>query len=335
MSLSAGAMTLHGPSGVGKSSVLGAAFPKALERIVPDVLIVPFRRWDAGFYNLLLQEAELRWATALADYGSPAQGRGRCGQRRRRAFHQAERNRSGATRCGTTYAQVFRLGSYLPPCQPGPFCYGADAREAPPLTLEQVAERWERQVGTPSIFVFDQFEQYFTGQDFGSTTEDEQFEADLARIIKRRDVGCHVLISIREDALFELNRLRARIPNILARSLKLDYLDRAAAEEAIAGPLEVWRREIGEDAGPMRGSPDLIDALIYQVSRPATSLYRDPLFATGAQTAVARGATTRLPRTALHDAERSSRRRGHRRKPFQRHHEEAAGGRAAAVRRDL
>ena len=129
-----------------------------------------------------------------------------------------------------------------------------DAREVAPLTLEQVAERWEREVGTPSIFVFDQFEQYFTGQDFGSTTEDDQFEADLARIIKRRDVGCHVLISIREDALFELNRLRARIPNILARSLKLDYLDRAAAQEAIDGPLAFgaakWAKAPGQRAPP-------------------------------------------------------------------------------------
>ena len=82
-------MILHGPSGVGKSSVLGAAFPKALENIVADVLIVPFRRWDGGFYDLLLQEAELRRAAAFAEYGSSAQGRRRSGQRRRRALHRA------------------------------------------------------------------------------------------------------------------------------------------------------------------------------------------------------------------------------------------------------
>ncbi|HYN39302.1 MAG TPA: WD40 repeat domain-containing protein, partial [Rhodospirillales bacterium] len=101
-----------------------------------------------------------------------------------------------------------------------------------------------------------------------SSKEDEQFETDLARVVRRRDLGNHVLISIREDALFELNRLRARIPNVLARSLKLDYLDRDSAEEAITGPLAVWGSENGEYNGPTRAAPELIDALIQQVSRP-------------------------------------------------------------------
>ena len=75
------------------------------------------------------------------------------------------------------------------------------------------------------------------------------------------------MLSIREDALFELNRLRARIPNILARSLKLDFLDPEAAQEAIEGPLGVWGSERNEDDGPTRAAPDLIEALIREVSR--------------------------------------------------------------------
>ena len=53
-----------------------------------------------------------------------------------------------------------------------------------------------RRVGTPVVFIFDQFEQYFIGQDFGANVEDHEFEADLARIVKRRDLGVHVLVSI-------------------------------------------------------------------------------------------------------------------------------------------
>lgn len=270
--LSAGAMILHGPSGVGKSSVLGAAFPKALEKIVPNALIVPFRRWDAGFYTLLVQEAESQRNKALLEYAS-----------RPREVVDAEAG-DNALYLGLSEGETASIGesagmpipaesaasaapdgrepAVLEPLHP----QAADDSRAP--TLNEMAERWEREVGTPIVFVFDQFEQYFTGQDFGSTTEDEQFETELARIIKRRDVGCHVLISIREDALFELNRLRARIPNILTRSLKLDYLDRAAAEEAINGPLGVWRSEKGEGNGPTDAAPDLIEVLISQVSRP-------------------------------------------------------------------
>ncbi|MBK8208747.1 MAG: WD40 repeat domain-containing protein [Rhodospirillales bacterium] len=270
--LSAGAMILHGPSGVGKSSVLGAAFPKALERIVPNALIIPFRRWDAGFYTLLLQEAESQRRRALLDYAS---------RERDAVDTDADDN---ALYIGLGEGETASIGQGAEtPTFPASAASAAPAGRNPArlecgdlhtdddsrtLTLNQVAERWEREVGSPIVFVFDQFEQYFTGQDFGSTTEDEQFEAELAQIIKRRDVGCHVLISIREDALFELNRLRARIPNILTRSLKLDYLDRAAAEEAINGPLGVWRSEKGEGDGPTHVAPDLIDVLISQVSRP-------------------------------------------------------------------
>ncbi|MFO1120531.1 MAG: hypothetical protein U1E38_10740 [Rhodospirillales bacterium] len=38
--LSCGVMILHGPSGVGKSSVLSAALPAALQRIVPGALVI-------------------------------------------------------------------------------------------------------------------------------------------------------------------------------------------------------------------------------------------------------------------------------------------------------
>ncbi|MFO1146427.1 MAG: hypothetical protein U1E33_07760, partial [Rhodospirillales bacterium] len=138
---------------------------------------------------------------------------------------------------------------------------------SPPASLEELAQAWDRKAQAPLVFVFDQFEQYFTGQDFGRTCEDEQFEGDLARIVRLRDIGCHVMLSIREDALFELNRLRARIPNILARSLKLDFLDAEAAQEAIEGPLGVWRSERNDSDGPTRASADLITALIGQVSR--------------------------------------------------------------------
>lgn len=264
--LSAGVMILHGPSGVGKSSVLGAALPKALDRILPDALILSFRRWDPGFYNPLLQEAEARRAGAFALFQS----------RRREAADYDEVAEEPYVGLGEGRAPSLDHNAPAGALAEAGSADAGSARDHPhlvvegpqPQALERVAQQWAKEVGTPSVFVFDQFEQYFTGQDFGSTTEDDQFEADVARIIKRRDLGCHVLISIREDALFELNRLRARIPNILARSLKLDYLDRAAAEEAINGPLSVWRAEKGESAGPTSAAPDLVESLISQVSRP-------------------------------------------------------------------
>lgn len=260
--LSSGVMILHGPSGVGKSSVLSAALPAALQKIVPGALVVAYRRWDAGFYHQLLEEAQQRSAQATAalpplqepvDSDAAADAQPYMGMQ-----DGPQRDLDGAP-------------SAAAPLVPAACCDQAAGLPCPaeslPASLEEVAQAWDRKADTPLVFVFDQFEQYFTGQDFGRSSEDEQFETDLARIVRLRDIGCHVLLSIREDALFELNRLRARIPNILARSLKLDFLDAEAAQEAIEGPLGVWRRERNESDGPTRAAADLITALIGQVSR--------------------------------------------------------------------
>jgi len=256
--LSCGIMVLHGPSGVGKSSVLGAALPAALQQITPGALIIPYRRWDAGFYQFLLQEAQ---------------------QQATRALTMSRRQPAGDDALITRPYPGIADHDQPPPVVPAPATMAPGAvsdgpqvllhpSAAAPASLEAVAQAWDRAADTPLVFVFDQFEQYFTGQDFGRTREDEQFEVDLARIVRLRDVQCHVMLSIREDALFELNRLRARIPNILARSLKLDFLDKEAAEEAVEGPLRVWLDEHGDCAGPTRAAPDLVASLIAQVARP-------------------------------------------------------------------
>ena len=51
-----GLLVLYGPSGVGKSSVLGAALPQAIEKFVRRPLILSFARWDRGFYRKLLED---------------------------------------------------------------------------------------------------------------------------------------------------------------------------------------------------------------------------------------------------------------------------------------
>jgi WD40 repeat protein len=279
--LSARVLVLHGPSGVGKSSVLQAALPCSLDRILPDPLVVTARRWDCGFYGALLQHAKQQGWDAYKRYGAKHRWSG--DDEERELFIGCHEPEAPPLEPGSAPPPPLRGGALASPSGPGPKYYGGDARRSLPPhatrktrgdrkmakrnSLERYAELWAKGVGTPVVFVFDQFEQYFIGQDFGANVEDHEFEADFARIVKRRDLSVHVLISIREDALHELNRLRARIPNILVRSLKLDYLDEAAAREAINGPLRVWSKEHHADAGPTATSPELTEELIRQVSR--------------------------------------------------------------------
>ena len=147
----------------------------------------------------------------------------------------------------------------MPPLQEKTFRELGGGKAADEISLERLAELWARGVGTPVLFIFDQFEQYFIGENFGTNAEDAGFEADLARLVKRRDLGVHVLISIREDALHELNRLRARIPDIQRHPVKLDYLSQESARRAIELPLAEWRNHYGPNAGPTGAAPKLVD----------------------------------------------------------------------------
>jgi WD40 repeat protein len=200
---------LFGPSGVGKSSVLGAALPRALDAIIDGTLMVYVSRWEPGFYPALLAQASER--AGLAATTAPA-------------------------------------------------------------SLEDLAERWIAAKGTPVVFVFDQFEQYFLiplqeeNQDEGI---DPSFEVDLARTANRRDLDSHVLISIREDALHELERLRGRLPAILGDPMRLDYLDEPAVRAAVCKPLGVFRERHGDAAGPVEIEDELVAELLARARRAA------------------------------------------------------------------
>ena len=56
----------------------------------------------------------------------------------------------------------------------------------------------------------------------------------------------NVLLSLREDTLAALDRLKGAIPNLFGNVLRLDYLDRAAGRAAIVKPLERWSELEGE-----------------------------------------------------------------------------------------
>ena len=248
--LSASVFILYGASGVGKSSLLGAALPRALKRILSNdpPLVIDVRRWDCGFYPTLLQRAKREGWDAYKRFG----------EKYRRSLND---RRQEEDRLNTAEGS-----SGTPPLEENTFRESGEARGR--ITLTRLARMWARGVGTPVLFLFDQFEQYFVSKDFGIDAQNGTFEADLARIVKRRDLGVHVLISIREDYLFQLNRLRARIPDILAHSLKLNHLDQNSAIKAIELPLGEWLKDHGPNAGPTSATPELVATLIRQVSSP-------------------------------------------------------------------
>lgn len=89
--------------------------------------------------------------------------------------------------------------------------------------------------------ILDQAEEYFTFRDARGP-----FEEALAAVLNR-PLRVNVLLSLREDALASLDRLKSDVPHLFSNVLRLDRLDRAAGRAAIVGPLQRWNELEGDD----------------------------------------------------------------------------------------
>ena len=80
-------------------------------------------------------------------------------------------------------------------------------------------------------------------------------------------------MSVREESLAGLDRYDGLVPGLFDTVLRLDYLDREAAEEAVYEPLDVWNSRVADDER-MTVEPPLVDAVLARVpaSRSATGI---------------------------------------------------------------
>jgi tetratricopeptide (TPR) repeat protein len=110
------------------------------------------------------------------------------------------------------------------------------------------------------FFVFDQFEEYFLYNPPGPNSE--TFEAEFARVINRRDVSAHFLLSMREDGLSKLDRFQGRIPTLLNNMLRLEHLDRDGAKAAITKPLDVYNQGLRDGQAAVTIEPALVESVL-------------------------------------------------------------------------
>jgi WD40 repeat protein len=123
-----------------------------------------------------------------------------------------------------------------------------------PLT-DGLAEAMSRFHGDVYL-VFDQFEELFV------YPKAEGFVAALAEVVRAPHLRVNVLLALREDALAELDVFTGRIPNVFGNYLSLERLDRAAARDAILGPLARYN-ENGHRAVEIE--PELVEAVLDEV----------------------------------------------------------------------
>jgi hypothetical protein len=120
------------------------------------------------------------------------------------------------------------------------------------------------------ILILDQFEEYFRYR----PTEDieDPFDADLARVVNRRDVDANVLFAVRQDGLSLLDRFQGRIPHLFANRLRLEHLDREAARAAIEKPVEQYNRLRTGDGGAIQLEAGLVEAVLDELGTGQVAL---------------------------------------------------------------
>jgi CHASE2 domain-containing sensor protein len=133
------------------------------------------------------------------------------------------------------------------------------ARGLPDGSLSDLISAAGDRIDGSLLIILDQFEEYFLYHPRDDETKGS-FDDELALALTRREVPASCLISIREDALAQLDRFAGRIPNLLDNLVRVDHLDAAAAREAIEGPIEQWNRL--EEEEPVRIEPQLVEAVL-------------------------------------------------------------------------
>jgi WD40 repeat protein len=107
--------------------------------------------------------------------------------------------------------------------------------------------------------ILDQFEEYFLYHEHESAFVDA-----VAEVVARPGVRANILFGIREEALAYLDAFKAAIPTLLSNRLRLQRLDRPAAEAAIVGPVRRYDELVGK-GGEVELEPELISAVLDEV----------------------------------------------------------------------
>lgn len=152
--------------------------------------------------------------------------------------------------------EQFNTGEYLPHDTPYE------------LPLSELCRRFDYSIGGEAaspVLLLDQFEELFTLYPEHSEQR-EQFIAQLADLIQRQTGAMpqvRVVISIRSDFLYLLDRLSTRIPAILRCRYELRSLDEANARRAITAPAALP----GDYASPAFAfGPAALDTVIESLS---------------------------------------------------------------------
>ncbi|HST24882.1 MAG TPA: hypothetical protein VLJ76_02740 [Gaiellaceae bacterium] len=117
-------------------------------------------------------------------------------------------------------------------------------------------------VGGEVVVLLDGLEEEFLYH--GAEAGPGSFLDEFSEAAMRPGLRASFLLAVREDALAKLDRFKSRIPNVFGNYLRLEQLDRAAARDAIVGPVARYNESAPGSA--VEVEPALVDAVLDQVA---------------------------------------------------------------------
>jgi len=134
----------------------------------------------------------------------------------------------------------------------------------PSRDLAQLLAAWSGRFGLELLVILDQFEEYFLYH--ASETGAGTFADEFPKAVNRRDLPVRFLISLREDALSKLDRFKGKIPLLFNTRLPINHLRDNDARAAVRGPIPAYNRLLKHGAEPFQIEPELVEAVLNQVS---------------------------------------------------------------------
>ena len=128
-------------------------------------------------------------------------------------------------------------------------------------SLADAVDHWSAVLDGEIFIVLDQLEELFVYHD--AARAPGTLLAELPEVIVRPRLRAHVLLSLRDDALAELDAFGGALPNLFANVVRLDHLDRTAATAAILGPVEQFNDLVDEERR-VHVEPELVNDVLDQ-----------------------------------------------------------------------
>jgi len=142
---------------------------------------------------------------------------------------------------------------------------GEEAGDGVPA-LDVVLERWGAERRGLLLVILDQFEEYLR---LHSGSDGDSFDRLFPDVAARDDLPVHFLISLRDDALAELDRYQGRMPGLFANYLRVSHMDEARARSAVVESIacvNAWREQAG--VPPVQVEDGLIDEVFADLTDP-------------------------------------------------------------------